>query len=725
MKDNIPEMKPDQDYIMRPQTPEEIKAWKDAEVPEYQIKLKLTPDQQVELSKNSFLEFEALKDDRKAHNLESAWADRDAQYDGDLAPIKNLDFAIDVRESKIKVDSVVRAVCEAFLPDSGDMIDVTPRPETARNDGYQIAEKQQQFLDFAIDEEIKPEQAIRKIATSAAKKYVGIGKLCWEFSQETRRREEHWEGKLTQVGTAPDGRPLVDNEGLRNFLSTYPDAPVRYRKQVETLMAGKNVDVVVKYKETISNNPVLKYIKIEDFYVRNDCQGNNGLKSEHLIAERQRYTYWELKKLQDDGDFENIEALWDSPATAGSDPGNADDYRTRTYEVIEFTTYVCLSDQDDEETKIKWWAGEESKAFLGAIVYPYYSIDVDYIGYWITDNDKGFYGDAQSMMFDMRDTHIAQDALISLILQSIYIRNIITPIVRDGSKTEAQFLENEFKTGRPIVVDDLTDDVNKAMSFVNWPATDTNGALVMLEKMKRIGSDVSRVSDMVSGGESEIDPNAPAQKTIALLQQSGIGIKDYIRTFLPSFNIFAGNLLQLYYQMSTEDRRYRIRSKSNQVTGKGIFDTLTRDQMVVRTSVQSRASAFAFDKVMEKREGIAAYQLVSQNSYSMQLPQVQYKALLTMLSTMGGRWKTMAETDLPSPEEFKQQQMMIAMEALKQLFGQIQAQAKTTGVKPDVAKVLEQAPGAISKAQAESYNPALIPKQNAQDAPQSTQGAQQ
>jgi hypothetical protein len=374
---------------------------------------------------------------------------------------------------------------------------------------------------------------------------------------------------------------------------------------------------------------------------------------------------------------------------------------------MEFTTYLKLNDGDKEETKIKCWFGEESEEFLGAIQYPYYAIDCDYTGFWATTNDKGFYGNADSVMFDLRDTHIAQDALISLMLQSIYIRNIITPIVKEGSEMEQQFLDHDFKTGSPIAVDDLTDDVNKAFSYVQWPSTDTNGGLIMLEKLKRIGSDVSRVSDLVTGGESEIDPSAPASKTFAMLQQSGIGIKDYVKSLLPSFNQAVSNLLPMYYQMSTDDRKYRIRAKGKQVTGQDIFGGVLRDELVVKTNIQSRAASFAFDKVMEKREGMAAYTLLIQNPYTARQPKVLYKALKTLLSTMGGRWRTMAESDLPSPEEFDQQQMMVAMQAVQQLFQNAQRQAKVTGVAPDPNEVINAAPGAITEAQAVNYNPAL------------------
>lgn len=704
MEKTMPEIPVDKDFSMRPQTPKEKEHWNDAEIGEYQVKLDLSQEQQDKLKDQVFLEFEALKDERTDLGLDKKWQERDKQYDGQLAPIKSIEFAIDVRESKIKVDSLVRACKEAFFPDDGDIVDVSPRPETSRNNGWEIAEKQQQFIGYAMTEEIRPELAFTKAFQSVFKKYVGIIKVCWSYRQETRRREEHWEGKLTQVATSPDGTPVMDNEGLRRFLQAYPDAPERYPAQVKALMMGKSIDVVVFYKEQVRNNPQFKHVKVEDFYVRNACQYNDGLQTEHLIGERQQYSYFELMKMQADGDFENVEQLW---AQDDADSKGSGDYKTKTYDVMEFTTYTKRKDSDKEEIKSKCWFSEEKKIYLGAVQYPYYAIDCDYIGLWATTNDKGFYGDAESVMYDLKDTHIAQDALISLMLHSIYIRNVITPIVKSGSDMEQDFLDHTFKTGDPIVVDDLTDDVNKAMGFVQWPATDTNGALVMLEKLKRIGSDVSRVSDLITGGDSTLDPTAPASKTIALLQQSGVGIKDYIRTLLPSFNMSVGYLLPLYYQMSTDDRKYRIQSKSKQVTGRDVFGDIKRDELVIRTNVQSRAAAFAFDKVMEKKEGMAIYQLLMSDPYAARQPKVLFKALKTLVSTFGGRWRTIGDVDLLSPEDFEKQQMQIAMQAVQTLFQQAQQNSKVTGVPVNPREVMKAAPGAVEEAQTVAYDPRL------------------
>jgi hypothetical protein len=133
--------------------------------------------------------------------------------------------------------------------------------------------------------------------------------------------------------------------------------------------------------------------------------------------------------------------------------------------------------------------------------------------------------------------------------------------------------------------------------------------------------------------------------------------------------------------------------------------------MVLRTVVQSRAATFAFDKAQEKQISMAAYQVVMTNPYAMRQPKLLYKALKTVLSDFGGKWKTLSDTDLVSPEEFAAQQQQIAMQAVQALFQQAKAHMDITGVPADPREVIKQAPDAITQAQAEAYNPALAPKE--------------
>lgn len=695
------EIKPGEDYKIRTQTPEEKERLnpEESDIPAYRIQLNLSKDEIERLEKQVFLEFEALQKEREDAGLEKKWKERDSQYDGDLEPNKTLPFNLHVHQSKIKTDAIARGIKEAFL-DADKVVDVSPRPDSSRKDGYKVAENQADFLDYAMDEEVKPDAAFDKIIKCSIKKFVGIGKLSWAYRVEKRKREETYEGKNVPVEMVGN-RLLMKNEGLEQFLSAYPDGMEKYKGYVKQLMEEKKIDIVVKYKDTVDNNAKLKYVKVEDFYVRNGCDYNEGLRTEHCVVERENYTYWELKKKQDNEEFSNIEALFNQT----NEDGNAsDNYKTENYDVLEVTTYFKM-DNSNEEVKIKAWFGEEKKSFLGAILYPYYAFDIDYIGFWVELNDYGFYGDARSVMSTMKDSNIAQNVLLNLALYGLYIRNTITPIIKEGSEAEAMIANDAIQPGKPIIVDDLTDDVNKAMGFVQWPNIDMATTMALMEMLRRDDSDTTKVSDLTSGRESVVDPTAPASKTLALLQQSGLGVKEYIRTFLPSFNIFCTMLLQIYYQMSQEGRKYQVRRKSEGVTGTDPFAFISRDEMIVKTNVQARASSFVFDKVNEKREASVAYQYISTNPYAMQQPDIQYEAFKNLIETFGGKWKNLVDK-MPSPEAFKKQQMQVAMQAMAMLLKNAKEQKDNTGVMPP-APTPEQMGDAVTKSQAEAYNPAL------------------
>lgn len=713
-----------EEYKIRNQTKDERENIDGKEVPTYRVELDLNDDDIARLKKQVFTEFKALKDERKDLDLEDKWDERERQYKGLLKSNKRLAFNLHVHESKIKTNAIVTALNQAFL-DGEPMLDIAPRPDAGRENGFEIAESQEQFLDFAIDEEVKPETAFIKIARSAVMKFVGIGKLSWDYDIRNRRREESYEGNQVPVMKLPDGMIIYKNEGLEKFLQTYPDAREKEKHYVRKLEALEKINIVVQYKDEVKNNPTLENIKLENFYASNGCNYSDGLRSEHCIVERKDYTYWELKKKERDGEFENVDQLWKT-----DDNKENKDYTTGTYSVLEVTTYFEATEGDEEEIKIKVWFGEGERrgdkdgqenedageigngkeVYLGGELFPYYGFDSDYIAFYVTLNDGGFYGNVESVMYDLRDNNIAQDALLNLALHGTLVRNTITPIVREGSEIEEMFLDHQFEIGKPLPVDDLTDDVSKAMGFVEWPSVDMGATMILSDRLKRDGSDVTSVNESMQGSASDIDPDAPAKKTIALLEQAGIGIRNYIRVFLPSWNQFAGMLLQLYYQMSNEDKKYKVVGKASSVTGENPFVSISRQDMVFKTHIQSRAASFAFDKVNEKREALAAYKTVLEDPWASRQPKLMYKALKTLLETMGPKWKAIVDTTFSTPEEFQKELDRVALKAVQQLMQNAQENQKVTGVAPDPQRIMTATPGVVGKAQKEFYMPELEKK---------------
>ena len=677
------------------------------DIPEYRIKLDLTDEQKERLTAQFKEEFKSLQDERKELGLEGKWSERDRQYNGELKPNKKLAFNLHCHQTKIKEDAIVRALNEAFL-DSEPMCDVSPRPELQRQDGQEVCDKQKEFIDYEMDENIRPQASFVLINHSAVRKYVGIGKICWDYLKERRKREEVYEGKqepMMQNGKPvmdAQGQPVMENIALKEFLNNYPDAQERYPQYLKKIMNGEKVTLVVEYLDVVANNAKLKYVKLENFWVANSTKGLSGLKKAHLIVERETYRWHELEAKERNDEFENIDSL-----------ASGDQKEFADYNVYEATTMFRLKPGDDAEVKIKAFFGEvntndkenkgEVKDFvlLGAIDYPYFAFDTDYLPFWVTLNDRGFFGDCQSVVLSLKDSNIAQDAVLNMLLDGSFKRNTLTPIVREGSEIEAQFLENRWFDGRPLSVDSNFDDVNKGIGFVQYPQHNFGELVGLKQMLAKQDSDVSGVTDLMTGRESQSDPRAPATKTIALLNQSGINIKDYIRIYLPSFNEFVGNVLGLYYQMSQEGRKFQVGTRAKRVSGQDPFLMIRRDEMIAKTTIQARASAFAFDKANEKNENIMALQTIQTNPYLMGIPEVQYQAVKTTLESFSPLWKNFATTKIPGVQEFAKEMHDVAMQAIMQVMLQKQT---ATGI-PPTPQDIPQATQIAHQAMMAKYNP--------------------
>lgn len=680
----------DKDKVnIRPQTPKEKEHNEEnIETPQFRIKLDYSEDEIKKLSEDFFLEFEALVEERKQEKLSERWLECQAIYDGNVRKAPRLKFNLSTKQGKIKSDAVVRALRQSFL-DQDPMFTITPRPDFAGKGGFDVADKQSDFLDYEMEENIQPEAELTKIWRTSVNKYVGIQKLHWEYKMEKRKREETYEGKKVVVGVGDGGSLIKENEGVKQFLKNYPTAMKDYKGLIKKLLDGKTIDVVVDFQETIRNSAKLRHVKIEDFYVKNSVRGNGGLKDNHLTVERERYTYWELQDKEANEEFQNVADLYTSDQVDTSESGETttpDDPKTSEFNVLKGTYY--WSKDGGEEMKIQCWFGEESKSFLGAIIFPWYGIDSEYKGYWLFDNDKGFYGAAESLLWHLKDSNIAEDVLLNLGLHGAYARNILTPITREGSEIEKRILENKWTEGLPLSVPDEEQDVSKALSFVQYPNMDVTGIISLVQYLKKQDDDVSLISSGMSGRENPIDPSAPGNKTIALLKVSGINIQDHIRHMLPSFNETASDILQMYYQMSDQGRkfqkRYKVKTRSNATTGSNVFETIGRQEMVAKTNIQSRASAFAFDKIEEKKENLAMYQILLANPIAARRPKFIYKALISLMKSWSPFWKHIAENELPNVEEFALEQREVAIQALAQLAQVIEKQTEVTGIPPQI-----------------------------------------
>lgn len=645
-------------------------------IPVYMERLELSDEQKKRLVEEIFAEFKVLKEEREAKHLEKKWQALDNQYDGKLNEDTRRQFNLNKGVTKVKIDKIVRYAKQAFF-ESDPVFAITPRPEFYKNSGLEVCSKQQDFLDYKMDN-LPFEQEIDLVFHSAAVKGTGILKIFHDIRREPRRREERYEAKIVSVidpinkqPVVMNGQQVLENRGLKEFLSNWPSAAEKYPGYLKQLASGKDIEFVVDYKETVYNDPRPKFIDLKDFYVRINTNGYDGLKTTRLTVERQNYTYWDLRREEKEEKFYDIDKLISDEKEKD---GKKKNYENLDFDILECVYYFRLNDNDSEETKIVVWVDEDKKIVIGSVLYQYYAIGSCYIPFYIKRKKTGFY--QPGVAEDLTDNNLAENAILNLTLESSHITNTVTPIT-NKPEVMSQFLEKRFAHGVPIEA--KAGEIDFLQKYMR--PTDVGGLIQILLMLSQFDDDLSGVSAGMSGKENPLDPQAPASKTIALLKASSIDINDYIRHLISSFNEIGYILLAMYYQMSKEGRKYTIRPEN--VVGENPFGVLERNDMIARTNIQARAYAYDFDKVNEKAQDLALYQTIRTEPLVAKNPEAVYTLLKNIIENWSIKWKNIATKVIPSLEDFKKMQLQTAMQGVAMYIQGVLKNSKVTGVEPE------------------------------------------
>lgn len=722
-----PEQKLDEELIDRTdvefsKVPAKDLAEREEGVPDFKEKYDLTEEQIKRLRKEIFSGMDRIQKRWEEKNMSSLLEECEAQYDGEMSDDAGLEFSFDTGVTKTKCDSLETFAVKAFL-ESDPKFAVTPRPKMAKiANSEEILAKQADYLDYKFDEEIKVEGALRKVCHQAITMKGGVMKIPYVHTRKKRKREEHANGKVVF-----DDQGQASQPGVVSFLQKYPDAinPGADGHWVyKELLKGEDREIYYKvdYNEVTYNDPMPIYVDKRNFLVDPDCEGYDGLCEERLYIEKIPYTWWELKRAEHNGDFENVDDCKHKysddgekdESSGGTQEGNSQDedgdHRGRPYTVLECNySFNTETDPDNEnfgsddpntEVRLLCWFEENSRAFLGAVLYPYDGVDCYYVPFYITDRKPGWFKDGLPEV--LKDDHLAQNAMMNLMLTEVWQELTTTPIVPEGSPIADQFISKRWKPGVPLEIPlSNVGSVEDYLSFVPKTQRAVAGQLMnMLLFLSKVSDDKSRISSLASGKESPVDPQAPASKTAMLLEQSGINISDFISCLLPSFNLIGEITLQLTYQMSREGRVFRQKQRADRVVGGDPFASITRDEMVAKTNIQSRAIGFAFDKINEKKEMIVFWQAFRNDPIFNQNPE----GILSLARAITMSWhptlKNKVDQLFPTPEQFQAKQLGIVIQALQMYLASLSKQSQTTGVqpKPDVAQFMQMATAMLQQA---------------------------
>ena len=658
-------------------------------VPIYYEKLELSSTQKQRLSIEIFDELEEINKERMEDQRDELCEALDNQYEGKLQEDKRQQFNLNQNITKVKINRVVNLIMQAYMKQD-PKYSFTPRPEFAKQGGQEVCDKQSDFIDDRLDN-LPFRAAEGMVVHNAVLKNPGILKIYHEIKQEKRRREESYSGKKIAIMDRSTGQPAIDKKsgqvlykqpGLIDFIRNWKDAEKRYPGYVNELLKGNDIEIVASYTETTYNDPFFKNVLPKNLYVRRATEGYEGLKTTKLIGEKITYSWWELIQKEREGDFYDIDQLAyeykrDGKGKATKSEKKMKKFENKEYVVLENTYYGKLKPTDDEETKMVIWTEEQSRAVIGSILYPWHSIDCIYIPHYISKKKPGFY--QVGMGEDLTDSNTAESFMLNFMLEGAYASNMITPIAGSKSPVHKQFLNKRWAHGVPMEAE--AKDIRFLQEFMK--PTDISGLMAIINFLKQGDDDITGVSSLMSGKHDPLDPQAPASKTIKLLEMSGVNIEDYIWAISPAFNEIGYVLLQMYHQIAKEGRKYSLRGE--RANFKNPFGEISRTELAARTNIQVQAYAFDFDKLNEKREDVAFMQLVRPEVLIQRNPEAVYFILKTIIKSWSPKWRNMVDKILPPLEEFRNKLMQTAVQAVGIYVSAKLEEAQNTGVKPEFA----------------------------------------
>jgi hypothetical protein len=257
----------------------------------------------------------------------------------------------------------------------------------------------------------------------------------------------------------------------------------------------------------------------------------------------------------------------------------------------------------------------------------------------------------------LQHSNIVANAIINFMLDTAFIQNLLLFKVKKNSDMFRMMASRKWYPGFPIVYDEDPSEIDQ----FNINKQDLNGLLALFELNNRLSEDISGVSNYMTGKESPTDPDAPAKKTMALLQEGNINIKEYISNALPSMNEMAHQTMELFYQFSREGKEYRVTGESGEKV-----ESISREALRCRTDYQAQAYGFDFEKLNQAKVGMMLWQLFGNDPELAQSPMGRYNFIYEIFKQAGSNWDKKVDKIMMSPEEVERYKAELFKQAVKE-----------------------------------------------------------
>lgn len=263
---------------------------------------------------------------------------------------------------------------------------------------------------------------------------------------------------------------------------------------------------------------------------------------------------------------------------------------------------------DDIEEDIMVTVDYETGVVLRSEAYPYWNGEPYFYDVKLKSRVKQFDGISiverlAPLQYEINTQHNQRIDAWTQIINKIYL-------IDDNATLNPNPTNQRLKPGQAIRVSGVVGGLQNAIQELVKLPTGVPNFIQEEQTLLKYSDEIVGFSTLMTGQESPTDPNAPATKTIALLNEASTHIANYVRHVRVGLNRIARGLLWLEYQFGEDE--YDIEGV------KLIKQDLNPDEMEIdiRASEQSLNRALLLNEAVFMLQTLLSVQQVAQNQYA-------------------------------------------------------------------------------------------------------------
>jgi len=501
----------------------------------------------------------------------------------------------------------------------------------------ELARKIEGWLHFIFDRKMKGVKEYRSILLNAGKLNVGIAKLGWERKYE----------KVFDIN--------VKYTDIDKFTADFPDykkaglTESEYQSTINKLKTDSEVTIPrIQHLQLTYNLPEIENVNRDKFILI--PSNAKSIESARGHGYEMELSWNDLKKGEAEGRYHNIDRVMKSAGVSYEDSivdreRNSEEKKkneqTTDYKKIPYNAYKIIYNYDIDDDGLT-----EKLIFT----YLYKEGIIIKVEYW--DENLFFvphYIELRPGRFDgigvVKSTEPMNDNADKIWnLRNNVARMVCSPSFKAKIGSSFDPTAQEFYPGVVFWLEN-PDDVEQWVLINNFPELYNEEILLDKYIQQRTGVTAGQM-----GRESASDPNAPASKTIALIQESNILINDDIACLRDGIEEVYYRIIQMCAKYLPEDDKYLIK-----------YGLKKEDLKVSLDEIFLNGISASINKETRREEEMRFYAMYSQDPLIATDPQTKRK----MLKNVFASWGRDKEALLPTELEVFEALVKVETEALK------------------------------------------------------------